>query len=98
MKNLSALSKIHYANYAHIVVVMLGMTMGIIFVGFSPITFGFALANLVIAFYAYTQIKIVSKSINDTTDVIKSASSGRAYTKSYSRDIYIYKLSSARDK
>ena len=76
MKNISSLSKIHYANYAHIIVVMLGMFMGIIFVGFSPITFGFALANLVIAFYAYFQIKTVLKSIKNTTQVIESASSG----------------------
>ena len=76
MKSLSSLSKVHYANYAHILVVMLGMTAGIIFVGFSPITFGFALANLIIALYAYYQIKNAIKSIKDVTKVIESATIG----------------------
>ena len=76
MKSLSSLSKVHYANYAHILVVILGMIAGIVFVGFSPITFGFALANLAIASYAYYQIKKVIKSIKDTTKVIESATAG----------------------
>jgi len=76
MKSLSSLSKVHYANYAYILVVVLGMIAGIVFIGFSPVTFGFALANLIIALYAYYQIKNVKKSIKDATKVIESATIG----------------------
>jgi len=76
MDNLSSLAKVHYANYAHIVVVMTGMIAGIIFVGFSPIAFTFALMNLGIALFAYSQIKIATKTISNVTKTIESAANG----------------------
>ena len=73
MTNLSSLSKIHYANYAHIFVVILGLITGIIFLEFHWLSLGFGLANIAIALYAYKQVAITTRSINKTVNIILSA-------------------------
>jgi len=73
MKNLSSLSKTHYANYAHITVVILGLVIGIIFTEFHWITLAFGIANIAIALYAYKQISIVKKSLDKSSSIIKEA-------------------------
>ena len=73
MTNLSSLSKIHYANLAHIVVVVTGLLAGVIFLDFHILTFIFGLANIAIALYAYKYIKVTTKSINDSAQIIEDA-------------------------
>ena len=76
MKNLSSLSKIHYANYAHIGVITLGFFTILIFHGLEPISIFFGFLNLFIAIYAYKHIGIVSKSINSSAKNLEDAISG----------------------
>ena len=73
MMNLSSLSKLHYANYAHIVVVSIGLLISTIFFEFNLISLLFNLANILIALYAYKQIQITRKSIDKTSRMIKTA-------------------------
>ncbi|MEA3228707.1 MAG: hypothetical protein U9P38_06530, partial [Campylobacterota bacterium] len=73
MMNLSSLSKLHYANYAHIAVVSLGMLLSAIFFEFHLLTFMFNFLNIAIAIYAYQQIHITRDSINRSSDIIKKA-------------------------
>jgi len=70
MTNLSSLSKLHYANYAHIAVVSLGLFVSVIFFEFHVVSFLFALANIAIALYAYKQIAITNQSISQTSKMI----------------------------
>jgi len=70
MMNLSSLSKLHYANYAHIAVVSLGLFVSVVFFEFHIVSFLFALANIAIALYAYTQIAVTKKSIHQTSQMI----------------------------
>jgi len=60
---LSALSRTHYANYAHLGVVTVAMIVLTILYGFHPISFLFNLTNFFIAIYAYTQIKKTRHSV-----------------------------------
>ena len=53
MMNLSSLSKLHYANYAHILVVFTGLVISLIFFDFHLAIFIFNIMNIVIAVYAY---------------------------------------------
>jgi len=76
MTNLSSLSKIHYANYAHIAVVLLGLLVGTILLEFHIITFLFGIANIAIAVYAYRQVKITISSIKQTSNVLQEAIKG----------------------
>ena len=73
MTNLSSLSKIHYANLAHIVVVVTGLLVGVIFLDFHLLTFLFGLANITIALYAYRYIKITTSTLNISANIIKDA-------------------------
>ena len=73
MMNLSSLSKLHYANYAHIFVVVLGLILGTIFLDFHWLTFIFGLLNISIALYAYRYIDITKKSIQTSAQIIKDA-------------------------
>jgi len=73
MTNLSSLSKLHYANYAHIAVVSVGVLISAIFFEFHIGTFIINMLNIAIAIYAYKQIHITKKSINRTSDIIKIA-------------------------
>jgi len=73
MMNLSSLSKIHYANYAHIIVVTLGLIISILFFEFHLISLLFGLANIAIALYAYKQIAITTRSLNQTVGIINEA-------------------------
>ena len=73
MTNLSSLSKTHYANYAHITVVILGLIIGTIVLEFHWLTFTFGLMNIAIALYAYKQIAITTKSIQRTSNIIEDA-------------------------
>lgn len=70
MMNLSSLSKLHYANYAHIAVVSLGLIVSVLFFEFHIVSFLFALANILIALYAYKQIAVTKESINKTSQMI----------------------------
>jgi len=70
MMNLSSLSKLHYANYAHIAVVSLGLLVSVLFFDFHIVSFLFGLANIAIALYAYKQIAVTKASINKTSQMI----------------------------
>ncbi len=73
MTNLSSLSKLHYANYAHIAVVSLGLIVSVTFFEFHLATFIFNILNIAIAIYAYKQIHITKKSIDKSSRIIKTA-------------------------
>ncbi len=73
MTNLSSLSKTHYANYAHIAVVVLGLITMVLFLEFHWITFLFGMMNIAIALYAYKQIGITTRSIQKTSTIISEA-------------------------
>ncbi len=76
MKNLSSLSKLHYSNYAHIGVIVLGVVVSSIFFEFNPTIFVFNILNIIIAVYAYKQIHITRDSIKKTTKIITDAKDG----------------------
>ena len=73
MMNLSSLSKLHYANYAHILVVTLGIIISLVFFEFHIATFTISLLNIIIALYAYTQIQKTTKDIDTASRIIKTA-------------------------
>jgi len=73
MTNLSSLSKIHYANYAHLVVISLGLFISGVLFDFHLVSFLFGIANIAIALYAYKQISVATKSIQETTSIITQA-------------------------
>jgi methyl-accepting chemotaxis protein len=73
MPNLSSLSKIHYANYAHLLVISLSLAVSVVFFEFHLATFIFNALNIAIAIYAYRQIKITIDSIDKTSRIIKTA-------------------------
>jgi len=73
MMNLSSLSKIHYANLAHILVVVTGLVVGIVFLDFHLLTVLFGLANIAIALYAYKYIKITTNTLSISAGIIKDA-------------------------
>jgi len=73
MMNLSSLSKIHYANYAHLIVVSVGLLLSVLFFEFHLVNILFGLANIIIALYAYKQIAITRKSLDKTAQSIKEA-------------------------
>ena len=73
MPNLSSLSKIHYANYAHLIVISLGLAVSIIFFEFNVATFVFNILNIAIAIYAYRQIQITRSSLDKTSRIIQTA-------------------------
>jgi methyl-accepting chemotaxis protein len=76
MKNLSSLSKLHYANYAHLGVIVLGVIISSIFFEFNPTTLTFNILNIIIAIYAYKQIHITTDSIQRTSKIIAEAKNG----------------------
>ena len=76
MTNLSSLSKLQYANYAHIAVVVVGLLAGVVFLDFHLLTFMFGLANIVIALYAYKQVHMTRQSIKQTSFAIQEAING----------------------
>ena len=73
MMNSSSLSKLHYANYAHIVVVLLGVLVSVTFFEIHLGVLFFNLLNFTIALYAYKQIHITKSSIDRTSRIIKTA-------------------------
>ena len=73
MMNLSSLSKLHYANYAHIAVVVMGLFVSAIVIEFHWLTFFFGLLNIAIALYAYKQIHITTTSLKNSSEIIKNA-------------------------
>ncbi|MEA1983157.1 MAG: methyl-accepting chemotaxis protein [Campylobacterota bacterium] len=73
MTNLSSLSKIHYANYAHILVISIGLLVNILFFEFHLTNILFSLANIAIALYAYKHISVTTRSFERTSDIIASA-------------------------
>ena len=73
MLNLSSLSKIHYANYAHLIVISIGLLVSITFFEFHIATFIFNFLNIAIAVYAYKQIQITRESLDKTSRIIKTA-------------------------
>lgn len=76
MTNLSSLSKLHFANYAHIAVVGLGLIISAIFFEFHLVTFVFNMLNIAIAFYAYKQIHVTRETISNSSDIILAAKNG----------------------
>lgn len=76
MMNLSSLSKLHYANYAHIAVVGVGLIVSILFFEFHFATFTFNALNIAIAIYAYRQIHITKGSIEKSSNIIREAKNG----------------------
>ena len=76
MTNLSSLSKIHYANYAHLFVVGLGLLVSALFFEFHLVTFLFNATNIAIAVYAYRQIHITRISVKKSSDIIADAKKG----------------------
>ena len=73
MTNLSSLSKIHYANYAHLAVVSVGLLLSTILFKFHIVNVLFGFANIAIALYAYRQVSITRNSLNKTAQSIKEA-------------------------
>ena len=73
MMSLSSLSKLHYANYAHIGVVLTGALVTAIFFEIHLGVLIFNALNFLIALYAYKQIHITRKSIDRTSKIIKTA-------------------------
>jgi len=73
MMNLSSLSKLHYANYAHLAVISISLLVSITFFEFHLASFIFNILNIVIAIYAYKQIHITRESIDNTSRIIKTA-------------------------
>jgi len=73
MTNLSSLSKIHYANYAHLIVVTLGVIISAVFIEFHWLNLLFGFANIAIALYAYRQVGITTRSINRSVNIIVDA-------------------------
>ena len=73
MMNLSSLSKLHYANYAHIAVVSITLLLSLTVFEFHIVTMMFNLANIAIAVYAYQQIHITRESIDKSSNIIKTA-------------------------
>jgi len=76
MTNLSSLSKIHYANYAHLAVVSTGLIISAIFFEFNLTTFIFNLLNIAIAIYAYKQVEITRHTIAESLNVVKGSKIG----------------------
>ncbi len=85
MKSLSSLSKIHYANYAHIGVVTAGMIVSFLFFQFHWVTLFFNLMNIAIALYAYRHVRITERSIAHSVKMVSEASHGNLET----REIFI---------
>jgi len=73
MTSLSSLSKLHYANYAHMGVITLAILVSSIFFEFDLVIFIFNILNIIIAIYAYRQINITRSSIDNTSEIIKTA-------------------------
>ena len=73
MTNLSSLSKLHYANYAQIAVILIGFIVTSVFFEFNFEVIFFHIFNLLIAVYTYKQIKITRKSVDRTSRIIKTA-------------------------
>ncbi|MFK5937990.1 MAG: methyl-accepting chemotaxis protein [Sulfurimonas sp.] len=73
MMNLSSLSKLHYANYAHIIVVTLGIIINLIFFEFHIVSTTISLLNIIIALYAYSQIHKTTKDIDVASRLVKTA-------------------------
>ncbi|MDQ7068474.1 MAG: hypothetical protein Q9M40_11145 [Sulfurimonas sp.] len=73
MMNLSSLSKIHYANYAHLAVITLGLIVSGTLFEFHLVSFLFGLTNIAIALYAYRQISTITKNISNTANIITQA-------------------------
>jgi len=76
MTNLSSLSKIHYANYAHLIVISLGLSVSFIFFDFNLTTFIFNLLNIAIAVYAYKQIETTRHTIAESYTIVKDSKEG----------------------
>ena len=76
MTSLSSLSKLHYANYAHIGVVILGLIVSLVFFEFHIPLIIFNLLNIAIAAYAYKQIQITRDNISLTSHIIEKAKNG----------------------
>ncbi len=76
MTNLSSLSKLHYANYAHIAVVGAGLAISSIFFEFHLATFIFNMLNFAIAIYVYRQIHVTRDSVSKSSSIIREAKNG----------------------
>jgi len=73
MTNSSSLSKLNYANYAHIITISLGFLVSIIFFDFNLVLLLFNLVNIAIAVYIYKHVHLVKESILRSSEIIKLA-------------------------
>jgi len=76
MTNLSSLSKIHYANYAHLAVISTGLIVSIVFFDFNLTTFIFNILNIGIAIYAYKQIEMTRHTIAESNEIVIASKKG----------------------
>ena len=73
MMNSSSLSKLNYANYAHIITISLGFLVSITFFDFNLVLLLFNLVNIAIAVYIYKHVHLVKESILRSSEIIKLA-------------------------
>ena len=76
MTNLSSQSKVHYGNYAHIVVALLGLIVSVISFGFHPSLLMFNILNLSIALFLMRHINIINDSLKESALTLRLAMSG----------------------
>ena len=84
MTNLSSLSKLHFANYAQIAIVIFGLLISMLFFEFHIATFSINTLNIIVALYVYRQIHITSDSIIRTSHVVSDAKSGNFESRRHS--------------
>ncbi len=73
MTNLSSLSKLHYANYLQIGLVLTVLLVDSIFFEFSVEHLIFNILNIIVAIFMFRQINITRKSIDKTSRLLKTA-------------------------
>jgi len=73
MTNLSSLSKLHYANYLQIAIVLMALFIDTLLFDFSPVHIVFNIFNIGVAIFMFRQISITRKSIDKTSRLLKTA-------------------------
>ena len=76
MMNLSSLSKLHYANYAHMAVITVGVIITLLFFEFHITVAMINLLNIVIAVFIYKQLQVTEHSIVESDRILKESLSG----------------------
>ncbi len=73
MTNLSSLSKLHYANYLQIGIVLSALIIDTILFKFSIVHSVFNIFNIAVAIFMFRQISTTRKSIDKTSRLLKTA-------------------------